>query len=238
MSQNCRHIQQITDIFTRMDEAEHSKIFKTTDFGYRKMTVERPLRLNFEASPERIERMKVQTAFQNLAVSKKRDSRAREKEEALGREEQERILRMLRTLPRTLFKDRRDFEAAFDEAAAKADIKLLASLKKAILAALSEHDETAEICEPDPELRDTENVPLLDDIHAYFEREVKAHVPDAWVNTAIRDEKDKEVGRVGYELNFNRYFYKYERPRSLQEIEADIRTLEQEIMQSLREIAG
>lgn len=239
------HIKQITEIFTRLDEGEYSKIFKATDFGFRKITVERPLRMNFQATAERIERMKVQTAFQNLATSKKRDSRARAKEEELGREEQERILKMLRTLPGTLFKDRRDFETALDEAAEKADIRLVSPMKKAILAALSECDESAEICrdsegspEPDPELRDTEKVPLFEDIHAYFEREVKPHVPDAWVNTAIRDEKDKEAGRVGYEINFNRYFYKYQPPRPLEDIEADIRTLEQEIMQSLREIAG
>ena len=112
-------------------------------------------------------------------------------------------------------------------------------------AALAERDETAEICrdedgnpEPDPELRDTENVPLGEDIDAYFDREVKPHVPDAWINTAIRDHKDGEVGKVGYEINFNRYFYQYQPPRPLAEIEADIETLEAEIMAMLREVAG
>lgn len=241
-------IGQVTEIFEGFEkgaEGEHSKIFKTTDFGYRKITVERPLRLNFQASAERIERLREQSAFQKLAESKKKDAKARAKEEAAGREEQERILAMLHTLPDTLFKDRLPFEAALIKGAKEASVDLSAPVKKAILAALSERDETAEICrdkdgnpEPDPELRDTENVPLNEDINTYFDREVKPFVSDAWINTAVRDHKDGEIGRVGYEINFNRYFYKYQPPRPLEEIEADIRTLEQEIMQQLREVAG
>jgi type I restriction enzyme M protein len=118
-----------------------------------------------------------------------------------------------------------------------------APIRKAILSALSERDETANICvdkdgnpECDPDLRDTENVPLKEDIMAFFEREVKPHVPDAWINTALRDPKDGEVGRVGYEINFNRYFYEYQPPRPLEEIEADIKTLEKEIMDMLKEV--
>jgi type I restriction enzyme M protein len=63
-------------------------------------------------------------------------------------------------------------------------------------------------------------------------------VPDAWINTAIRDEKDGRVGKVGYEINFNHYFYKYQPPRPLEEIEADIKTLEREILEMLRDVAG
>src|SRR5512134_2499120 len=62
--------------------------------------------------------------------------------------------------------------------------------------------------EPDPELRDTESVPLSESIEAFFEREVKPHVPDAWIETSKRDEKDGKVGIFGYEINFNRYFYR------------------------------
>ena len=56
-------------------------------------------------------------------------------------------------------------------------------------------------------------------IQAYFDAEVVPHVPDAWINTAIRDHKDAEIGKIGYEINFNRYFYKYQPPRALEEIE-------------------
>jgi type I restriction enzyme M protein len=116
---------------------------------------------------------------------------------------------------------------------------------KVILAALSKRDETAEICydkdgnpEPDPELRDTEYVPLKEDVKAFFAREVTLHVPDAWINTAIRDDKDKQVGKVGYKINFNRYFYKYQPPRPLEGIEADIKVLETGILNLLCEVAG
>ena len=84
--------------------------------------------------------------------------------------------------------------------------------------------------EPDPELRDTENVPLSERIESYFEREVKPYVPDAWINTAVRDEKDSKVGKVGYEINFNRYFYKYTPPRPLEEIESDIKAVEKDVL--------
>lgn len=240
-----QQIEQITSLFTAYKEGEYCKIFNTTDFGYRKITVERPLRLNFQASPERIERLREQKAFQDLANSKKKDATAKAQEEALGRKEQEKILALLRNLPTTVFLDRPSFETVLHDAVRAAHLRLSASMVKAILAALSERDDTAEIChdkdgypEPDPELRDTENVPLSEDVNAYFEREVKPHVPDARINTAIRDHKDNEVGKVGYEINFNRYLYKYQPPRPLEEIEADIRVLEQEIVEMLREVAG
>lgn len=237
-------IQQITDLFTAFKEGEHSKIFDSADFGYRKITVERPLRLNFQASSERIGRLKDETAFRNLAVSKKKNPKERAAEEAEGKKEQDTILAMLGKLPTTLLKDRGMFAAALDKATKVADLKLTSAIRKAILSALSERDETAEICrdedghpEPDPELRDTENVPLKEDIQAYFDREVKPHVPDAWINKAITDHKDGKVGKVGYEINFNRFFYKYHQPRPLETIEADIKAIEQDIVKMLREVA-
>ncbi len=236
-------IRKITQIFLSFQEDEHSKTFDTADFGFRKITVERPLRLNFQANPERIEKLKDQNAFRGLAESKKKSPEGRAIEEAAGSQQQEAILSALATLPDTLFKDRPSFEKTLEAALKGARLKLGAPLIKAILAALSERDETAEICcdkdghpEPDPELRDTENVPFKEDIWSFFEREVKPHVPDAWVNSAIRDPKDGEVGRVGYEINFNRYFYQYQPPRPLEEIEADIKALEKEIMDMLREV--
>ena len=117
--------------------------------------------------------------------------------------------------------------------------------QKANIFALSERNESAEICrdraqrpEPDPALRDTESVPLLEDVESFFEREVKPHVSDAWIDTTRRDPQDGEVGLVGYEINFNRYFYEYRPPRPLEEIEADIQQVEQEIVAMLREVAG
>jgi type I restriction enzyme M protein len=237
-------IKEVTRIYNEFEESEQSKIYRATYFGYRKIVVERPLRLNFYASPERIERLKDEKAFQSLAVSKKKDLQAKAREEEVGKREQEKILGMLTTMPDTLFKDRPSFEMALSIALKRFGLKLPAPLNKAILSALSERDESAEICrdkdgyhEPDPELRDTESVPLNEDITDYFDREVKPHVPDAWINTSIRDHKDGEVGRVGYEISFNRYFYKYTPPRSLEEIESEIRTLEKEIAEMLMERA-
>jgi type I restriction enzyme M protein len=239
------HIKKTTEIHQAFAEGEHCKIFDTTYFGYRKITVERPLHLNFQASKERIERLKEQSAFQQLATSKKKEANAKAAEEAEGRKQQEAMLAMLSKMPATLYKDRPSFKKALDWAAKSTGIKLTTVLEKAILTALSERDESAEICldkdghsEPDPELRHTENVPLSESIEQFFQREVMPHVADAWINTAIRDHKDGKVGKVGYEINFNRYFYKYVPPRPLEEIEADIRGLEQEIMKMLREVAG
>jgi type I restriction enzyme M protein len=220
------------------------KIFPTTHFGFRKITVERPLRLNFQASSERLPRLEEEQAFKNLAVSRKKGA-SKYKEEEAGRAEQEIIRKFLRTLPGTLFKNRKEFEELLGASADKAKLKLAASIKKVILSALSEKDESAAICkdkegnpEPDPDLRDTESVPLSERIETFFEREVKPHVPDAWIDTTKRDEKDGQVGIVGYEINFNRYFYRYQPPRPLEIIEADIRTIEKDIVRMLAEVTG
>ena len=225
-------------------DAVVSRVYPTTHFGFRKITVERPLRLDFQASPERIARLDEQRAFANLAVSRKRgDAKARDEE--AGRDQQAAIRSMLQSLPGNLFLDRAEFDTELSRSAAEADVKLAAPIRKAILSALSDRNADAEICrdregqpEPDPELRDTENVPLLDDIDAFFDREVRPHVPDAWIDTTRRDPHDGEVGIVGYEINFNRYFYEYRPPRPLEEIEADIQQVEQEIMAMLREVTA
>jgi len=127
------------------------------------------------------------TAFQNLAKSKKKDKKQAAAEEAAGREQQAAILATLQTLDSDqVFNDRGIFLEALQATFDTAGMKLAAPMRKAILAAVGERDETAEICrdedgnpEPDPELRDYENVPLKEDIYEYFEREVRPHVPDA-----------------------------------------------------------
>src|SRR5690606_31519948 len=174
------------------------------------------------------------------------DKKVQAKEIAEGLKLQQEIRTALGSLPTaTLWKNREAFLQALNPILSKVGTKISAPVRKAILAALSERDETADICtdsdgnpEADPELRDTENVPLTESVEAFFEREVRPHVPDAWINTAVVDPKDGEVGKVGYEINFNRYFYKYQPPRPLEEIEADIKALEKDIVVMLREIAG
>jgi type I restriction enzyme M protein len=236
--------KEIVRLLSDFKESEFSKIFPTTHFGFRKITVERPLRLNFQASAERRARLEAEKAFQALAQSKKKGV-AGVKEQAAGRAEQDAIRKMLAALPETLYKERDKFESAVQTAVEKMKLKLPAPLMKAVFSALSERDETASIChdkdgnaEPDPELRDTESVPLAETVEAFFDREVKPHVPDAWIDTAKRDDKDGAVGIVGYEINFNRYFYKYTPPRPLEEIEADIRVIEKDIVRMLAEVTG
>ena len=221
-----------------------SRIYPTTHFGFRKITVERPLRLDFQASPERIARLGDERAFVNLVVSRKKGP-AKVEDEASGRAQQAAIRALLQNLPDKLFLDRAVFETELSRPAGQAKLKLAAPIRKAILSALSERNDEAEICrdresrpEPDPELRDTENVPLAEDLTTFFEREVKPHVPDAWIDRTRRDPQDGKVGLVGYEINFNRYFYEYHPPRPLEEIEADIQQVEKEILAMLREVAG
>lgn len=222
-------------------EGEHSKVFDRETFGYRKVTIDRPLRLNFQASPDRIARLDDQKAFQNLAISKKKDAKVKGAEEEAGRQRQDELRILLGSLPDDLFKDRAEFIALLDQRLKDADLKLAAPVKRAVLAALSERDQTAAVCvnpngnpEPDPELRDFERVPLGESVRAFFDREVKPYVEDAWINESVRDPKDGEIGKVGYEINFNRYFYVYEPPRPLSEIKDEIRKLEKEIVALLQ----
>jgi len=234
--------QEILALYEAFEENEYSKIFKTTDFAFRQITVERPLRLNFQASPERIVLLNEQKAFVGLAESKKK-SAAGEKEIEEGKQLQERIRQILASLGTKLYKNREEFETDLDSVLKKADLKLKAPIKKVILSTLSERDEAADICtdkdgnpESDSDLRDTENVPYDEDIRTYFEREVIPYVPDAWINESVRDHKDNKIGKVGYEIPLTRYFYTYEPPRDLEEIETDIEKVENELLGLLKQL--
>ncbi len=241
------HIVELARLSQEFEAGPYAKIFDTTDFGYRKITVERPLRLNFQASDERIARLRTQAAFIALATSKKK-GKAAEHEIAEGVRKQEQILAALGALDSsTLHKDRAVFEHVLGDALEAADVRVAAPVRKAILAALAEKDPTAEPCldadggpEPDPDLRDYENVPLKEEIREYLEREVLPHVPDAWISKEPRDcdKRDRGIGRVGYEINFSRYFYEYAPPRALGEIERDIQNLESEILALLKGAAS
>mgnify|MGYP006274352159 CR=1 FL=1 len=205
-----------------------SKIFDTTDFGYREIRVERPLKLAFAITKAGLEALRAAKAFQRL------DEHVRE---AI-------MVALLHHLPQdTRWTSRDTFDTALSTALHAAGVKVGAPVRKAILSALSERDEDAEVCrdrkgtpEPDPELRDHELVPLGEDWHAYMAREVLPFAPDAWVDETYTDAQDGGVGRVGYEINFNRYFYTYVPPRPLEEIDVELRTLEAEIAELLKEV--
>jgi type I restriction enzyme M protein len=232
-------IADITRLYGEFKEGEHVKIFDNSDFGYRRITVERPLKLNFALTEERMVRVREAGPFVNLATSKKRkDSKAADAEIAEGKSLQEAILKALKTLEsQGVVKNRDEFSEQMKTAFKKARVAVPAPLFKAILIGLAERDETADICtesngnpEPDPELRDYENVPLKEDIGKYMAREVLPHVSDAWV--------DENKTKVGYEINFNLYFYQYTPLRPLGEIEADLQQIENEIADMLAEVAG
>jgi type I restriction enzyme M protein len=218
-----------------------SKIFDNADFGYHKVTVERPLRLNFQATEERIARLDEESGFKNLTTGNKKNEKARLEEIELGKRRQEEIRELLRLLGKSsgekLYKYRKDFLSDLKAADQQLGVRLTTAELKTVVNALGERDETAEICrdrdgnpEPDPELRDTETVPLKESIEEYFRREVLPHMPDAWI--------DESKTKVGYEIPLNRHFYRYEPPRPLGQIEADIKTLESEIMKLLAEVTA
>ncbi|MBD3377255.1 N-6 DNA methylase [candidate division KSB1 bacterium] len=222
-------------------ELEVSKIFDNTDFGFNKITVERPLRLNFQVSEERIMRLDDLKGFIKIASSKKKNEVLRQQEIEAGERHQQAIKTLLFDLGKStseqLFTDRAVFLKELKKLEQASGICLSAPELKVILEALSEKDETAEICrdakgrpEPDSDLRDTENVPPKENVEDYFKREVLPHVPDAWI--------DHKKTKVGYGIPLNRHFYRYEPPRELEEIETDIKKLEQDIVSMLAEITG
>lgn len=237
------------------EERAVSRTFDNREFGFLKVTVERPLRLNFEATAGRIARLDEQSAFVGLAVSKKRkDAREVEAEETAGRVEQDAIRAMLATLgAKGRYMDRDGFEGDLEAAAKRAKLKLPGPIRKAIFAALGERDPAAETCrdskgraEPDSELRDTENIPLPlgaglplpmkfgpeapnDDLVRAMRPVIDAYIT-AEVLPHVPDAwVDYGKTKVGYEIPINRHFYVYKPPRPLTEIEADITKLEGEI---------
>jgi type I restriction enzyme M protein len=272
------HIKRLTEIYGNFRDGETervqidgatesrvvSRIFENREFGFLKVTVERPLRLNFEATPERIARLDNQSAFMALAVSKKRkDTKDARVEEAAGRQEQDDIRAVLATLERKgRYRDREKFQAALEAAAERAGYELTAPIRKAILAALGERDPKAEICrdakgrpEPDSELRDTENIPLPPDTPMPLPMKFGPDMPNAELVEAMKPAIDAYIAaevlphvldawvdyaktKVGYEIPINRHFYVYKPPRPLREIEADITALEGEIAGLLKGLSG
>jgi len=222
-------IETIVKTYGQFVENEFSKIFDYQEFGYRRVTVERPLKLAIYPKDEtRLEALKADKAW-----SKIDDSVQEAILNALAQFEEEKLLsrdQFLKTLTKNL-----------------AGTKLSATQQKLIVKYLGEHDDEAETClvksgkdkgkpEANPDLRDNENVPLTETVAEYFAREVLPHVPDAWIDESKTDELDGQVGIVGYEIPFNRHFYVYEPPRKLEEIDADLDAVSKEIMQLLQEV--
>lgn len=206
----------ILGIYEVFQENQISKVFDTTDFGYTKICVERPLRLRFDLTEAQRQRLQFDTI-----VLKLKDDRAQELSTVLEK-----------LAGQAPWHD----DAAFFSALNKLlSWKPAAGLVKVIRAYLSVQDETAEPVVdadgkqvPDSNLRDFENVPLKDDIDAYFIREVLPHAPDAWM--------DRDKDKVGYEISFTKYFYEYTPLRTTTEIAAELLALDEETENLLREI--
>lgn len=231
------HKQAILKLVKARKQGPHLKIFDTTDFGYREIKVLRPLKLRFCVTAESLARLDMQAAFKNLAVSKKKDATEQKRDEKEGVALQAEIRAVLQTLAGKTYTQRDKFAAALESALKKAGMKLKAPVLKAILGGIGERDDAAEICrdssgnpEPDTDLNDTENVPLKEKVETYFAREVTPHVPDAWIDPAYCDAKDGKVGRVGYEIPFNRHFYVFQPPRTLSEIDSDLKAVTDRIL--------
>lgn len=231
------HKQAILALVKARKDGPHLKIFDTTDFGYREIKVLRPLKLRCEVTAESLARLDAQSAFLNLAVSKKKNPAEQKQDEKEGRALQAAIRAALQTLAGKTYLQRDQFTTALEAALKKAGLKLKAPVLKAILAAIGERDDAAEICrdssgnpEPDTDLNDTENVPLKEKVETYFAREVTPHVPDAWIDPTYCDAKDSKVGKVGYEIPFNRHFYVFQPPRPLRAIDGDLKAVTDRIL--------
>ena len=216
-----------------------SRVFAGEDFGFRKIVVERPLRLDFSVAEARLKRYEEAALARAVPRSAQADAAARE---ALLKERRKRVaatLRLLRGFRRKVrnrvFRDREVFVTALRDFAEGKKQPLKATEAADLAALLSERNPEAEICrdrhgepEPDPDLRDTERVPLTEDVAEWLEREVLPHRPDAWV--------DEEKTRIGYEIPLTRHFYRYDPPRPLATIEQDIGALSAEIATLLDEV--
>ena len=286
-----------------------SKIFESREFGYRRITIERPLRLSVQFNDERIETLRFATGKLNAAMQKvyeqfpdcfttaygdlsavEAEIRAMVKADFADLKEkqikdlldsqtwnaQKELLDIATKLQSAIGTDQQDdfnqFESALKKAIKDTCVDLDAKQKKQMIAAVSWTNPDAEpvikkvikntdadptygtfeysgqIVEfkPDSDLRDNEDVPLTADTargaevdvvnEAYFHKEVAPHVPDAWIDKDKTDDKDEQVGIVGYEIPFNRHFYEYEPPRPLQEIDAELDDLSGEIMEMLQEV--
>ncbi len=209
----------VAKLYADFEENEHCKILEAADFGYTEITVEQPLQLRFEVDAERIEEY-----LAIKAVAK------------LGEPEQEALRTALTALVGQVFLNREKFLSALGKGVKGAGTSLAMPVYKALIGAIGEHDEAADICmtkgkrEPDPTLRDTELVPFRDDVQAYFEREVLPYVPNAWI--------DHAKTKIGYEIPFTRLFYTYVPPRPLEEIDAELNQLAKEIIELLQAVEG
>jgi type I restriction enzyme M protein len=216
-------IDEIVRLYGDYTEEKRVKVFRNEDFGHRQITVERPLRIRYEATEDGIERALASKPI--LAELVLDDGRKREA-----------LFAVMREAAAQGPRDEKAVSNALEAAMLPRRMVLSGPAKKALIEGLTVRDESAPPVTKngnpvaDPTLRDTENVPLTENIDEYMAREVLPYVPDAWV--------DGTKTKVGYEIPFTRHFYEYTPPRPLKEIDAEIKQLEAEILELLREVVA
>lgn len=225
-------INNIVNTYKEFGTSDKVKIFNNEEFGYTKITVERPMQLNYKVTQERLENLYSYSAFKKLAESKSKDLETKMAEETEGKKQQKAIKDALLTIGDDLYTDWDTFEAKVKHVLSPFELK--PAFIKNVIEKLSEHDDAAEYVtdkkgkpKADSNLRDTEKIPLIQNIDDYFEEEVLEYYHDAWY--------DAKKNKVGYEINFTQYFYEYEPPRPLEDIEADINKITVEIQQLLKD---
>jgi type I restriction enzyme M protein len=245
--------------------ADTCKIFDNEDFGYRRITIDRPLRLRFQitdeakgkfldACPDFLDAVK---ALEAEYGPDKRDDwstvwpeiqRIAETAGAEWTTPSKRLFRSLFTKVEPTAKPVIAKRGDFSGLVSAKDFprqKLPAHVKPDALDVIfgvypatgGKKAKTA-IYEADPDLKDFENVPLKEDIVSFFLRETRPFFPDAWVDPETKDEQDGGIGKVGYEINFNREFFCFEKPRSLEAIDAELKKAEEQIFQLLKEVTA
>lgn len=264
--------QAALDAVTRehgaMENSQTSRIFDNSDFGYRRITVLRPLRLRFQITDDARERF--------LNTCPELFDALQAVQDTLGSEPLldwnqawDEVQQVFKALPddvegwakgakgtaqKKIFRDcftTMDPEAApviakhhkvepLDRAALFPGQTLPADIAKdelyTLLGLHADGKGKYVEYEPDPALKDAENIPLKEDIVSYVLREVRPYVNDAWIDRETLDEQDGGIGKVGYEINFNRVFFQYQPPRPLHEIDAELAGVEQRILELLREV--
>lgn len=218
-------IAEIARLYADFEEGEQVRIVDYRDFGYRRIKVQRPLRLVVRVTEEGLEALQASKPFAKL-----------------DEDQQAGVLALLRkhagqTHPYAWL-------GGLAGQAKQAGLgKLGKPLAAALEAALGVRDPDAPPVEvdgvplADKQLEDFENVPLAQSVDDYLAAEVLPHVTDAWIDAGFVDDKDGQIGKVGYEINFNRYFYKYVPPRDLHQIDAELKAVEAEIAALLAEVA-
>lgn len=210
-------INSLTNIFMDDKENKYMKIFDNEEFGYTKITIERPLRLKYENISSNIEIFKENKEFEKL-----KDNKPKEIIEALNKtnntnDDKEFFKQLKKNLT---FKPTKGLVKAIRDTLGKID--------KDSFEVLNDPYNSNSSFMPDSNLRDTERIPLKQDIQEYYDLEVKPFIPDSWIDWSSQ--------KIGYEILMNKYFYEYKSPRELNKIYKDIKILEEKTENLLKEI--